>query len=167
MLEQLLRFAAFGTLAVGAVAAYLTVRNNTFQVGAQIFIAYSGRVRRIRRSAAVEPVDREAIVDAMFLIFDFYELKRWRFLPKAVWKILDRDIADLVRTDHFRAQWGAEKVRFRNHPHFSRWVEAQLEHTEAAARPGRSCMNDPTPATEGSLKRLQTADLDMSNCAGR
>jgi hypothetical protein len=138
MLEQLLRFAAIGTLAVGAVAAYLTVRHNTFQVGTQIFLAYSDRVRRIRRAAAIEPIDPEAIVDAMFLIFDFYELKRRRFLPKAVWKILDRDIADFVRSDHFRTQWDAEKVRFRNHPHFSRWVEAQLERAEAATGPSPS-----------------------------
>lgn len=126
MLEQGLKFVAIGSLAIGAIAAYVAVRNNTLQLGAQIFLAYSDRVRAIRQSATKGSMDPAEIVETTFLIFDFYELRRRRFLPSAVWRMWDRDILDLLRTDGFRRHWDVVKVRFRNHPHFLRWVEAQL-----------------------------------------
>ncbi len=101
------------------------------QLGAQIFLAYSDRVRMIRQSALADTGDPEGVADATFLIFDFYELKRRGYVSKAIWTIWDRDIADLLRTDHFRKHWDSTRPRFQNHPHFLKWVEAHLRRADA------------------------------------
>jgi hypothetical protein len=44
MLEYILKFGAAGSLLIGVLAIYFAVRNNTFQLGAQIFLSYSDRV---------------------------------------------------------------------------------------------------------------------------
>src|SRR5258708_8157373 len=131
MLEFILKFAAIASLAITAIATYITVRNNTRQLGAQIFLAYSDRVGEIRQSASAHAGDPEGVAVATFLIFDFYELKRRGYVSRAIWSIWDRDIADLLRTDHFRKHWDNTRARFQNHPHFLKWVEAQLRWANA------------------------------------
>jgi hypothetical protein len=67
------------------------------------------------------------ILNATFLIFELYELRRRGYVSSSIWTIWDRDIADLLRTDNFREQWGMLRTRLHNHVHFVNWVDAQLD----------------------------------------
>ncbi|MEI9930171.1 MAG: hypothetical protein WDM89_06385 [Rhizomicrobium sp.] len=134
MIEHLLRFVAVGSVVIGAVAIFITVRNNSLQLGAQIFLAYSDRVRAIRRGAMFNSGDPEAATAAIYLIFEFYELRRRRYVSGSIWSIWDADIADLLRTEAFKAEWDVLRHNFQNHPHFRRWVDA-LQQTSAAIKP--------------------------------
>ena len=132
MLEHLLSFVTVGSVCIAALATYITVRNNNRQLGAQIFLAYSNRVREIRQSAVLNTHDLEVTLSATFLIFELYELRRRGYVSKAIWTIWDRDIGDLLRTDNFKAQWETLRVRLRNHVHFVDWVNSQLEDIRSA-----------------------------------
>ena len=132
MLEHLLSFVTVGSVCIAALATYITVRNNNRQLGAQIFLAYSNRVREIRQSAVLNTHDLEVTLSATFLIFELYELRRRGYVSKAIWTIWDRDIGDLLRTDNFKAQWETLRVRLRNHVHFVDWVNSQLEDIGSA-----------------------------------
>ena len=70
---------------------------------------------------------------ATFLIFELYELKRRGYVSSAIWSIWDRDIVDLLHTDHFQAQWETLRFRLRNHVHFIKWVNDQLEDIRSSA----------------------------------
>jgi hypothetical protein len=129
MIEHLLSFVTVGSVCIAGIATYITVRNNNRQLGAQIFLAYSERVREIRQSAVLNTGDLEATLRATFLVFELYELRRRGYVSSAIWSIWDRDIGDLLRTQNFQAQWTTLKDRLRNHAHFVAWVDAQLENT--------------------------------------
>jgi hypothetical protein len=134
MLEHLLSFVTFVSVGIAAIATYITVRNNNRQLGAQIFLAYSDRVRAIRQSAALSTHDLEVTLNATFVIFELYELRRRGLVSSAIWSIWDRDIGDLLRTDNFKNQWKTLSVRLRNHVHFVGWVDAQLKDIESSNR---------------------------------
>jgi hypothetical protein len=131
MIEHLLSFVTLGSVCIAGIATYITVRNNNRQLGAQIFLAYSDRVREIRQSAVLNTGDLEATLSATFLVFELYELRRRGYVSSAIWSIWDRDIGDLLRTQKFQAQWTTLKDRLRNHVHFVDWVDAQLENTSS------------------------------------
>src|ERR1700722_939498 len=131
MLQSLLSFVTLGSVCVAAIATYITVRHNSRQLGAELFLAYSGRVREIRQAAALESHDIEVTLSATFLIFELYELRRRGYVSSAIWSIWDRDITDLLRTDQFRAQWDTLKLRLRNHVHFVKWVNDQLKDLQS------------------------------------
>jgi hypothetical protein len=133
MLEHLLSFVTFVSVGIAAIATYITVRNNNRQLGAQIFLAYSDRVRAIRQSAALSTHDLEVTLNATFVIFELYELRRRGLVSKAIWTIWDRDIGDLLRTENFQNQWKTLSARLRNHVHFVSWVNAQLKDMESAS----------------------------------
>jgi hypothetical protein len=126
MLEYLLKFIAVGSFAIGVVAVYFTVHNNTRQLNAQIFLAYSDRVRAIRALTANHAVSPGDTAATMFLIFEFFELKRRGFVARSTWSIWDQDIIDLLRSEAFRAQWDEIRPRFKNHPHFLQWVDGHV-----------------------------------------
>lgn len=136
MPEYLLRFMTVGSLAIGAAVTYIAVRNNRRQLGAQIFLAYSGHIRSIRRLLASDVENADDVVAATLLIFEIFELRRQSYLSDDILQIWDRDILDLVHTRNFRTHWTAMKCRFRNHPNFLQWVDAQLETSDAAAEIG-------------------------------
>ena len=127
MLQHLLSFVTLVSVCIAGIATYITVRHNGRQLGAQIFLAYSDRVRELRKAAALDVRDIDVIINATFLIFELYELRRRGYVSSSIWSIWDRDIADLLRTDYFRAQWGMLRPRLHNHAHFVNWVDAQLE----------------------------------------
>jgi hypothetical protein len=133
MLQHLLSIVTLISVGIAGIATYITVRHNSRQLGAQIFLAYSGRVREIRQAAALKSHDIELTLSATFLIFELYELRRRGYVSSAIWSIWDRDIIDLLRTDHFRAQWSTLELRLRNHVHFIKWVNDQLEDMQPSA----------------------------------
>jgi hypothetical protein len=122
--DHLLKFVEFGSLAIAAAAVYITIRNNTRQLNAQIFLAYSNRVQAIRGMTTNNVVNREDAAAILFLIFEFYELKRRRFVASAIWSIWDHDMSDLLCSESFQKQWPEIRPRFKNHPHFLRWVDS-------------------------------------------
>jgi hypothetical protein len=134
MFEHLLSFVTLVSVCIAAIATYITVRHNSQQLGAQIFLAYSGRVRELRQANALETRDIELTLSATFLIFELYELRRRGYVSSAIWSIWDRDIVDLLRTEEFREQWGTVKIRLRNHVHFIEWVNDKLEDIQSSTR---------------------------------
>jgi hypothetical protein len=140
MLEHILKYMAAGSLVIGVLAIYFTVRNNTHQIGAQIFLSYSDRVWTIRRAAIFDTKDSEAVTAAVFLVFELFELKRRGYVSRSIWSIWDNDIADLFRSDAFREHWIGIRPRLKNHPHFLQWVDGQLDdagrsRSEASSQP--------------------------------
>ena len=135
MLQQLIGFVTLGSVCIAAIATYITVRHNSQQLGAQIFLAYSGRVRELRQANALETRDIDVTLTATFLIFELYELRRRGYVSNAIWSIWDRDIVDLLQTDEFRAQWVTLRTRLRNHVHFIKWVNDKLEDIQSSTRP--------------------------------
>jgi hypothetical protein len=134
MLEHILRFVTVASVGIAVIATYISVRHNTRQLGAQIFLAYSDRVRAIRESAALTTDDFELTLNATFLIFELYELRRRGYVSRAIWSIWDRDIGDLLRTDNFQKQWKTLSARLRNHVHFVNWVNGQLSDIRGSDR---------------------------------
>jgi hypothetical protein len=126
MLQHLLSSVTLISVCIAAIATYITVRHNSRQLGAEIFLSYSDRVRELREATALRSQDIEVNSRATFLIFELYELRRRGYVSSSIWSIWDRDITDLLRSDHFRTQWDALKDRLRNHVHFVKWVDGQL-----------------------------------------
>jgi hypothetical protein len=131
MIQQLLSLVTLASVCIAAIATYITVRHNSQQLGAQVFLAYSDRVRELRQANAREVRDIEVTLSATFLIFELYELRRRGYVSSAIWSIWDRDIVDLLRTDEFRIQWDTLRIRLRNHVHFIKWVDDQLEDIQS------------------------------------
>jgi hypothetical protein len=129
MFQHLVSLVTFVSVCIAGTATYITVRHNSQQLGAQIFLAYSGHLREIRQAAALKSPDAEMTLSATFLIFELFELKRRGYVSTAIWSIWDRDIVDLLHTDQFRDQWEALRLRLRNHVHFIKWVDDQMEDT--------------------------------------
>jgi hypothetical protein len=132
MLQHVLSLVTLLSVCIAAIATYITVRHNSQQLGAQIFLAYSGRVRELRQANALESRDIEVTLSTTFLIFELYELKRRGYVSGAIWSIWDRDIVDLLRTDEFRAQWDTLSIRLRNHVHFIKWVNDKLQDIQSS-----------------------------------
>ena len=134
MFQHVLSLVTLVSVCIAAIATYITVRHNSQQLGAQIFLAYSGRVREIRQAAVQGSPDIEVTLSATFLIFELYELRRRGYVSSAIWSIWDRDVVDLLRTDEFRAQWDILRIRLRNHVHFIKWVDEQLKDLQSSSR---------------------------------
>src|SRR5258705_13884041 len=134
MFQHVLSLVTLVSVCIAAIATYITVRHNSQQLGAQIFLAYSGRVRELRQAAVQGPPNIEVTLSATFLIFELYELRRRGYVSSAIWSIWDRDVVDLLRTDEFRAQWDILRIRLRNHVHFIKWVDEQLKDLQSSSR---------------------------------
>jgi hypothetical protein len=134
MIEHLVNYVTLGSVCVAALAAYIAVRNNSRQLGAQIFLAYSNRVREIRGKIALDAENFEANLSATFLIFELFELKRRGYVENRIWTIWDQDISELIRREDFRAHWPRIKPRLLHHTHFVDWVNAQLSGSTTANR---------------------------------
>jgi hypothetical protein len=122
LVDLILKAVTFGTLLVGAIALYVAVRNNSRQLGAQIFLAYSNRIREIRIAAANEFNSPEAISAITYVIFEFHSLKRRGYVAKPIWEIWEADMCDLLNTASFIELWPQIRHRFENHRHFLAWV---------------------------------------------
>jgi hypothetical protein len=122
LIDLILKAITFGTLLVGATALYIALRNNSRQLAAQIFLAYSDRVREIRSAAAYDLNKPEAILAVTYLIFEFYSLRRRGYVPKPIWQIWEADMTNLLNTPSFLELWPRIRNHFENHRHFLMWV---------------------------------------------
>jgi hypothetical protein len=131
LIDLILKAITFGTLLVGAVALYIAVRNNSRQLAAQIFLAYSDRVREIRSAAAYDINKPEAILAVTYLIFEFHSPRRRGYVPKPIWEIWEADITNLLNTPSFLELWPTIRRHFESHRHFLIWVAERhrTQHT--------------------------------------
>jgi hypothetical protein len=137
LIDVILKFVTAGSIITGVIAVYIALRNNNRQIGAQIFLAYSDRIHKLRNSLpldadiyqlpeaiAGEAVEaaRRAVITSYSLIFEFYSLRRHGYVADAIWSIWEADITRLLSTPAFRKEWPLVSRSFENHRHFSRWV---------------------------------------------
>lgn len=120
--DLILRFSTLATLLIGGIAVYIAVRNNSRQLAATVFLAYSDRLRAVRSSASNDFSRPEAILDAIYLIFEFHSLRRRGYIPAPIWQIWEADMTNLLNTPAFVELWPKLQPRFENHPHFLAWV---------------------------------------------
>jgi hypothetical protein len=90
---------------VGGIAAYIALRSNSRELGAQIFLAYSNRIHLLRQTLAIDvdvyrplsdatdldPEARRAAVEALYAIFEFYSLRRQGYVTTAIGSIWEAD----------------------------------------------------------------------------
>jgi hypothetical protein len=114
-----------GTVFVSCVTVYIAVRNNSRQVGSQIFLAYSSRVREIRSSLSEQHVPHHVLLDILYSIYEFYALRKTGLVRFSMWRIWEQDIVRLLNSDRFLGEWKELRTHFDVHPDFVTWVESQ------------------------------------------
>jgi hypothetical protein len=107
------------------IAIYIAVRNNSRQVGAQIFLNYSDRIRDLRVALGDDNYPKQALLEAMFIIFEFYSLRRQGYVSNSIWSIWESDITRLLNTASFLQEWNSIRERFDTHPDFVVWVQGR------------------------------------------
>ena len=122
LIDLILKFVALATLLIGGIAVYIAVRNNSRQLGAQIFLAYSDRLRAVRSAVANDFSRPEALSEATYLVFEFHSLRRRGYIANSIWQIWESDMTDLLNTTAFVELWPKIQPHFENHPHFLAWV---------------------------------------------
>jgi hypothetical protein len=135
--DVILKCVTAGSIVTGIIAVYIALRNNNRQIGAQIFLAYSDRIHRLRSSLPIEAdiyqmpetitaevaeKARRAVITSYYLIFEYYSLHRRGYVADAIWSIWEEDIARLLSTPAFRNEWPLVRRSFESHRHFSGWV---------------------------------------------
>ncbi len=137
MIDHILKFMTLGTVLISAIAVYTALHTNNKRLGADIFLRYSDRISNLRSSlpaTAFRDVDvtgsvestaeeRRVVQEAIYSIFELYELKLHGFVPKTIWSIWEPDIVRLLGLQSFQRELGTLKSRFEGHPRFSGWIE--------------------------------------------
>jgi hypothetical protein len=136
VVDIILKCVTIWSVMVGAIAVYIALRNNSRQLGAQIFLNYSDRIHKLRQTIPLDvdvskPLDdirepshdvRRAISAMYYLIFEFYSLRKHGYVANAIWAIWELDIVRLLNTMAFREEWASIRQHFEIHPDFVRWV---------------------------------------------
>jgi len=142
VLDLVLKLVTLASVLIGAVAIYTAIRNNNRQMGAQIFLEYSDRIRAVRRGWAdgvIDPgaghgADPQAVRETIGLIFEFFSLRRRGYVDNSIWSIWESDIAYLLNTQPFLSEWPIMEQRFVHHQDFVRWVARQHGKQERKKR---------------------------------
>jgi hypothetical protein len=122
LLDNILKLVTIGSVLTGGIALYIAIRNNSRQVGAQIFLTYSDRIRTLRLELGADDYPRQGILDALYLIFEFFSLRRRGYVQLSIWSIWEADIKRLINTPPFRREWPSLRDRFSPHPAFIAWI---------------------------------------------
>jgi hypothetical protein len=151
LLDHILRLVTLGSVVVGATAIYIALRNHSRQLGAQIFLAYTDRLLKLRRMLTIQAnvyrvswaaeealtVDeRHALLEAFYLVFEFYELRRQRYISTEIWGIWAPDIKRLLCTPIVRREWPGLREEFEIHPKFVAWIEDGQQEAKPLREPG-------------------------------
>jgi hypothetical protein len=138
LLDLILKCVTILTVVVGAATVYIALRNNSRQLGAQIFLSYSDRMHMLRQTTSTDfdayligdekmgPIGSEmkrAIATAYIVIFEFYSLRRRGFIATPIWSIWEVDISRVLNSPAFRNEWPEASRRFDRHPRFLSWVD--------------------------------------------
>jgi len=149
LIELVLRFVTLGSVLVGAAAIFIALRNNTRQLGAQIFLSYSDRIHKLRLSlphdyydsrlaggadGVLNPETRRFVIEILQLVFELHALKRHGYVDKQIWRVWEPDIDRLLRSPAVRREWPSLEREFATHPKFVTWVE-QRQGSAGAGRP--------------------------------
>ena len=129
----MLRFVTLGSVLIGAAAIYTALRNNTRQLGAQIFLSYSDRIHQLRLklpdeyyndrlNVVLNPETRRFVVEILQLVFELHALKRHGYVDKQIWRVWEPDIDRLLRSAAVRREWPMLERGFATHPKFTAWV---------------------------------------------
>jgi len=124
MIDLLLKFITIGSVLLSGIAIYIGMRNNSRQIGAHIFLSYSDRIRSLRATLAEDNYPPHMLLETMYLIFEFYSLRRRGYVSNSIWDIWESDITRFLSTESVRRKWGVLKDRFVSHPHFVGWVNS-------------------------------------------
>jgi hypothetical protein len=138
LLDLILRFITLGSVLIGAAAIYTAVRNNTRQLGAQIFLAYTSRLHELRQSLSDEvyhdrladdgpaSVETQRFVrDVVQLVFELHALRRHGYVENKIWRVWDADIDRLLKAPRVRREWPRLQLEYATHPKFVAWVLAK------------------------------------------
>jgi len=152
LLELVLRLMTTGGVFVGVTAIYIAMHNNSRQLNAQIYLAYSDRLQSIRRSmradlmstrnAAPDPSEDPQIppgaLETLHIIYELFELREQGYVRTSIWNVWCRDFDRFLNAPKIRQ--GREQIRqeFRGHLRFIAWVEQRQDRlpTEANGAPG-------------------------------
>ncbi len=154
LIELILRFVTLGSVLVGAAAIFIALRNNTRQLGAQIFLSYSERIHNLRLSlpndyydnglsvaeqGLLDPEMRRYVIEILQLVFELHALKRHGYVDKQIWRVWEPDIDRLLRGAAARREWPVLAREYATHPKFVTWVEQRQgpagDSAQAAASP--------------------------------
>ena len=151
LIEHILRLVTLASVIVAAAAVYIALRNHSRQLAAQIFIAYSDRLQKLRRMLAIDAnvyrvswsvgdalsvAERHALLEAFYLVFEFYELRRHNYITAEIWQICAPDIKRLLCTPVVRGEWPKLREEFIIHPSFVAWIEAHQQEAAPLGDPG-------------------------------
>lgn len=154
LIELILRFVTLGSVLVGAAAIFIALRNNTRQLGAQIFLSYSERMHKLRISlhsnyyetrlsgaaqGLLDPEARRYVIEILQLVFELHALKRHGYVDRQIWRVWEPDIDRLLRGDAARREWPALAREYATHPKFVKWVE------QRQGSAGDSAQANPSP----------------------
>jgi len=154
LVELILRFVTLGSVLVGAAAILIALRNNTRQLGAQIFLSYSERIHKLRLSlphdyydnrlsgaaqGVLDPETRRYVIEILQLVFELHALKRHGYVDKQIWLVWEPDIDRLLRGAAIRREWSLLAREYATHPKFVTWVEQRQGSAgdSAQAHPSR------------------------------
>jgi hypothetical protein len=164
LIDHILRLVTLASVIVGATAVYIALRNHSRQLAAQIFIVYTERIHKLRRMLAIDAnvyrvswsvedtlpdAERHVLLEAFYLVFEFYELRRSNYITAEIWAIWAPDIKRMLCTPIVRGEWPRLREEFIIHPSFVAWIEA---HQQEATPLG-----DPGPRRRGGLPLTSSA----------
>jgi hypothetical protein len=111
MIDHILKFVTLGTVIISAIAIYTALHTNNRRLGADIFLRYSDRISDLRGRLPssvfldqevpgneMTPQERKATHEAIYSIFELYELKVHGFIPSTIWKIWSLILSSFFRT---------------------------------------------------------------------
>jgi hypothetical protein len=139
-MDVILQFVTLGSVIIGAAAIYIAVRNNSRQLGAQIFLAYSQRIHALRLSISDEAYgnrlvpdldvelsveSRRVVYQTLQLIFEVHALKRYGYIDKHIWLVWEPDINRLLQSKSVGHEWPRLEQDFATHPRFVDWVKSK------------------------------------------
>lgn len=122
MLDTILKFVTLGTVVVSCLAVYTAVRNNGRQLGVQIFLNYSERVQALKHALSRDDTRERALHDLLYVILEFYTLRRKGYVATDIWEIWQADIARFLTSEHVEERWSTIEIAFSAHAEFMDWI---------------------------------------------
>ena len=80
--------------------------------------------------------ERHALLEAFYLVFEFYELRRNNYITAEIWAIWAPDIKRLLCTPIVRSEWARLREEFIIHPKFVAWIEDGQQEATPLREPG-------------------------------
>jgi hypothetical protein len=156
-----MNYVSIGGAVISASAVYIAVYNNNRQLGAQIFLTYSNRLQLLRRSLSPEKrslrflddehdelnaESRQVVAEGIYLIFEFYSLRRHGYVGRRIWNVWEPDIVQLLKSSIVQREWEHLRSEFEIHPKFAEWVSRYQTPCQGVCRSSPSGHPELTPS---------------------